>query len=31
VDRSRLAERWGRVRPETLEQIASRVRLLIRT
>ncbi len=31
VDRSRLVERWGRVRPETLEQIASRVRLLVRT
>lgn len=31
VDRSRLVERWGRVRPGTLEQIASRVRLLIRT
>ena len=31
VDRSRLVERWGRVRPETLEQVASRVRLLVRT
>lgn len=31
VDRSRLIERWGRVGPETLEQIGSRVRLLVRT
>lgn len=31
VDRSRLVERWGRVRPATLEQVTSRVRLLIRT
>ncbi|MGI8726885.1 MAG: type II toxin-antitoxin system PemK/MazF family toxin [Solirubrobacterales bacterium] len=31
VDRSRLVERWGRVRQETLEQVTSRVRLLIRT
>lgn len=31
VDRSRLVERWGRVRPETLEQVATRVRLLMRT
>ncbi|MFN8149814.1 MAG: type II toxin-antitoxin system PemK/MazF family toxin [Solirubrobacterales bacterium] len=31
VDRSRLTERWGRVRPATLEEVAARVRLLIRT
>jgi mRNA interferase MazF len=31
VDRSRLVERWGRVRPGTLEQVASRLQLLIRT
>ncbi|MFN8160770.1 MAG: type II toxin-antitoxin system PemK/MazF family toxin [Solirubrobacterales bacterium] len=31
VDRSRLAERWGRLRPQTVDQIAARVRLLIRT
>lgn len=31
VDRSRLIERWGRLRNETLEQVAARVRLLIRT
>lgn len=31
IDRSRLVERWGRVRPSTLEGVAGRVRLLIRT
>lgn len=31
VDRSRLVERWGRLRPATVEQLASRVRLLVRT
>jgi mRNA interferase MazF len=31
VDRSRLVERWGRLRPATVDQIASRVRLLVRT
>lgn len=31
VDRSRLIERWGRLRPGTVEQLAARVRLLIRT
>lgn len=30
IDRTRLIERWGRVRPATLEQISARVELLIR-
>ena len=31
VDRSRLVDRWGRLPPATVDQIAARVRLLIRT
>lgn len=31
LDRSRLLERWGTLRPETVDQLASRVRLLVRT
>ena len=31
LDRNRLGERWGRLKPETVEQLAARVRLLIRT
>lgn len=31
IDRSRLVERSGRVRVDTLEQVAGRVRLLIRS
>ncbi len=31
VDRSRLVDRWGRLPPATVDQIATRVRLLIRT
>lgn len=31
LDRSRLTERLGKLRPATVEQLASRVRLLVRT
>ena len=31
IDRSRLVERWGRVSSSTLEAVAGRVRLLVRT
>jgi mRNA-degrading endonuclease toxin of MazEF toxin-antitoxin module len=31
IDRNRLEERWGSLKPETLEQLAARVRLLVRT
>lgn len=31
LDRSRLVERWGMLRPATVEQLAARVRLLVRT
>jgi mRNA interferase MazF len=31
VDRARLVERWGQLRAETLDQVAARVRLLVRT
>lgn len=31
IDRSRLIERWGTVRAETLDAVAGRVRLLVRS
>lgn len=31
VDRSRLVERWGRLRPQTVDRLAATVRLLVRT
>jgi mRNA interferase MazF len=31
IDRARLVERWGRLRPASVVQLAARVRLLIRT
>ena len=30
ADRNRLVERWGRLSPDTVEQLSSRVRLLVR-
>ena len=31
LDRSRLLERWGKLSPAAIEQLAPRVRLLVRT
>ena len=31
IDRSRLIKRWGRVSPSTLDAVAGRVQLLVRT